>query len=159
MNKKLFLVLLTVVIYGKAISQKSNEMNHDISMFPKAMEGQKRVIIELPIQKNESDFKVEVYAGKYIKVDCNKHRLTGDFEQKSVQGWGYNYFNFNSNGTVSSTLMACKDSNKKEKFVISTAKLIRYNSKLPIVIFIPTGMEIKYKIWTRGTDELSAVEK
>lgn len=32
--------------------------------------------------------------------------------------------------------------------------LIRYNSRLPVVVYVPTGAEVRYRIWsTRGGGE------
>ena len=36
--------------------------------------------------------------------------------------------------------------------------LIRYNSRLPIVVYAPEGVEIRYRIWSAGP-ETKAVEK
>jgi ecotin len=36
--------------------------------------------------------------------------------------------------------------------------IIRYNSRLPIVVYVPEGVEVRYRIWTAGT-EVKAIEK
>jgi ecotin len=36
--------------------------------------------------------------------------------------------------------------------------LIPYNSRLPIVVYLPAGVEVKYRIWTAGV-ETSTIEK
>ena len=36
--------------------------------------------------------------------------------------------------------------------------LIRYNSRLPIVVYAPEGVEIRYRIWS-ASPETKAVEK
>ena len=28
--------------------------------------------------------------------------------------------------------------------------IIRYNSRLPIVVYVPEGVEVRYRIWTAG---------
>jgi ecotin len=35
--------------------------------------------------------------------------------------------------------------------------LIRYNSRLPVVVYTPTGVEVRYRIWSAGT-EVKSVE-
>lgn len=30
--------------------------------------------------------------------------------------------------------------------------LIRYNSQLPLVVYVPDGVEARYRIWTAGTN-------
>lgn len=36
--------------------------------------------------------------------------------------------------------------------------LVRYNSKLPIVVYVPEGVEVRYRIWTAG-EEATTIEK
>ena len=38
------------------------------------------------------------------------------------------------------------------------AYLIRYNSRLPIVVYVPEGVEARYRIWTAGA-EVRTIEK
>jgi ecotin len=35
---------------------------------------------------------------------------------------------------------------------------IRYNSRLPIMVYVPEGVEVRYRIWTAGA-EIKAIEK
>jgi ecotin len=36
--------------------------------------------------------------------------------------------------------------------------LIRYNSRLPVVVYVPEGVEVRYRIWTAGP-ELRAMDQ
>jgi ecotin len=36
--------------------------------------------------------------------------------------------------------------------------LIRYNSRLPIVVYVPEGVEVHYRIWTAGA-KVKAIKK
>jgi ecotin len=49
---------------------------------------------------------------------------------------------------------------KVDRFVTLGGKpyLIRYNSKLPVVVYVPEGFEVRYRIW-RADPEGKAVEK
>lgn len=163
MIKNIIIVCMTLIVSTAANSQKNlnskNKMkNHDVSMFPKATEGFERFVIELEPQQNEDDFKLELYAGKLTEVDCNRHTLSGDFEKQTLQGWGYGFYNFNSKGMIMSTMMACPDKTRKTAFVSSTSELVRYNSKLPIVVYIPKGMDVHYKIWERSNEEKKGIK-
>ena len=80
-------------------------------------------------------------------VDCNKHFISGKINDSIVDGWGYSYYTIESNGLIASTQMGCPDLTKTKKFISMESKMIRYNSKLPIVIYLPEGMEVKYRIW------------
>ena len=49
-----------------------------------------------------------------------------------------------------STMMACPDGKKERKFVLAGLgddAMLRYNSKLPIVVYTPDNVEVKYRIW------------
>jgi ecotin len=36
--------------------------------------------------------------------------------------------------------------------------LLRYNSRLPIVVYVPEGVEVRYQIWSAGKEE-NPIEK
>jgi ecotin len=36
--------------------------------------------------------------------------------------------------------------------------IIRYNSRVPIVVYVPEGAEVRYRIWTAGA-EVKVAEK
>lgn len=60
-------------------------------------------------------------------------------------------------------MMACpEDSKPQVKFVtanLGDAAMQRYNSRLPIVVYVPQGVEVKYRIWEAGEDIRSAQVK
>ena len=130
----------------------SEKTSHDLSMYPEANNETDRHIISLPKLENEANNKIELYIGKDMEVDCNQHTFTGDLIKKNVEGWGYSYFNFESDGTVMSTLMGCPDDSKHHAFVYYKSELINYNSRLPIVVFTNKNYKVKYKIWSSETE-------
>lgn len=128
-------------------------------MYSEATEGSKRYCIEVPVRENESDYEVEIWAGKTIEVDCNQHKLVGNFKKEIVQGWGYPYYNFNTTGQLFGTRMHCPDQTLSAKFVRSASERIRYNSKLPIVVYCPKDVSIRYAIWSKNERTFEASAK
>ena len=118
--------------------------------WPEASAGMVRQVIQLPEQKNEHDFKVELVIGQTREVDCNRHSLGGNLETKTLQGWGYDYYVFTPANGMASTMMACPDNKKTSQFIPATLGengMLRYNSRLPIVIYTPKDIDVKYRIW------------
>lgn len=118
--------------------------------YPAAEAGYSRHVIELPAQANEAEYKVEIIAGKTLEVDCNQQRLGGQWQEKTVEGWGYSYYELGQVGPAVSTLMACPDGSRKQAFVRVGGEphLVRYNSKLRLVIYAPNDIEVRYRLWS-----------
>ncbi|WP_336993758.1 serine protease inhibitor ecotin [Lelliottia amnigena] len=121
-----------------------------IAPWPQADKGMKRQVIQLPAQDDESGYKIELLIGQNLEVDCNQHRLGGKLESKTLEGWGYDYYVFDNVTSPVSTMMACPENTKTQKFVtayLGDNGLLRYNSKLPIVVYTPENIDVKYRVW------------
>ncbi|THF65555.1 serine protease inhibitor ecotin [Pseudothauera nasutitermitis] len=130
----------------------------EIKPYPPAAEGQVRHVIQLPQQANEYDFKVELIAGKTMEVDCNHRSLGGEWQEKTVQGWGYTYYELEKVGPGISTMMACPPGSTRQAFVQVGGEplLVRYNSKLPLVLYAPSDVEVRYRVWAAGLESVPA---
>ena len=123
-------------------------------MFPKAKEGFVQHVIEVPKTENDYDHRVELLIGKIMLVDCNKHSFIGKVETVNLKGWGYKYLEISNIQNGPSTIMACNEP-KTEKFVtlyMRDESLRRYNSRSPIVAYVPKGYEVRYRVWSAGAD-------
>lgn len=131
-------------------SNPSAEVVSELRHFPAAKAGQQRLVIYLPekTREQEGDYKLEIMPGKMARVDCNRHFISGNLEKKDLQGFGYNYYEFTSNGEMGSTQMACPDGKMTDKFVYGQTELLDYNSRLPIVVYVPNGFQLKYRVWS-----------
>ena len=123
----------------------------DMKAFPPAEEGMTRHVINLPKQQDESAFKVELTIGKTIKIDTtNSYFFSGILETETIPGWGYDRYILRSLGTMGGTRMAVlPEAPKVERFISigGEARLLRYNSRLPLVVYVPAGVEVRHRIW------------
>jgi ecotin len=130
--------------------------------FPPAKEGMVRYVLQLPKQEDESSFKVELIVGKTVQVDeKNRYFFGGYIEKETIKGWGYPSYNVSKIGPMAGTLMAVDpDAPKVARFITLGGEpyIIRYNSRLPIVMYVPEGVEVRYRIWATGA-ELKSMEK
>lgn len=132
-------------------SQKNTHANiaEALAAFPQAKKNETRWVINLPKRVDENTSKVELFVGQTLPVDCNAYHLTGTLHQKTVTGWGYTYFYYQS-GDVVSTRMGCPDGSKHQAFVTAQPITVGYNSHLPMVIYTPKSIQVKYRILTAG---------
>ncbi|MFT4195103.1 ecotin family protein [Ottowia sp.] len=121
-----------------------------LSAFPAGLPGHHRHVIELPALPDEGSRQLELIGVKPMTVDCNSRGMDGRFEARDVQGWGYTYWVLDSQGQVRSTLMACPPGSQRPGFAEAEPLRVRYNSRLPVVVFVPEGMALRWRVWQAG---------
>ncbi|MTG98623.1 proteinase inhibitor [Myroides sp. BIT-d1] len=157
MKKILSILMLFAITTTGVMAQTVNRL--DPSIFPSPEKGYKQVLIEVPFSKNDNDKKIEFSVGKVMEVDgCNNFGLVGTLKEKNLEGWGYTYYSFESKGDVFSTMMGCPDAAKRNIFVSGKSELVRYNGRLPIVVYIPEDMEVRFKVYKTDGEEYFANE-
>ncbi len=123
----------------------------NMKAFPPADAGMSRYIITVPAQKDEYAFKIELIIGKTVKTDSvNRYFFGGTLETVSIEGWGFDRYILRKLGPMAGTLMAVDPNEPKVEHFITIAgdpKLFRYNSRLPLVVYVPDGIEVRYRIW------------
>lgn len=134
----------------------------DMKAFPPADEGMLRHVLQLPAKEDESLYQVELIAGQTVKLDQeNQYFFGGAFEQETIGGWGYPRYLIKELGPMAGTRMAINpDAPKVERFVRLGGEpyLIRYNSRLPIVVYAPVDVDVRYRIWSASEDMLTINE-
>lgn len=152
MTKFLPLAALALCATTGAFAQTAETPAVDPAIYPAPAAGEQRVILPLAPAENEDLLKVEIFAGKTLKVDCNRVMIHAPLEQGTVEGWGYGFTRIGALSPAASTMMGCPDGTKTETLVQLTlgegeGVFQRYNSKLPLVIYAPEGLTIGYRIW------------
>ena len=134
------------------------EAEQALQAFPLSEPGYQRHVILLPALDDEDEHKVELVSGKHMAVDCNVHGMDGQFNQVDLAGWGYTYWMLESRQQVRSTLMMCPDKQKHDAFVQTESVLLRYNSRLPVVVFVPEGLSLRWRVWRAGAMHEAAAD-
>ena len=156
--------LLPVALLGLAllIAPSALAQAKDLEPWPAANEGQERFVIRLPKLEDETGAKVELIVGKTVEVDpVNRFFFGGRLETETIQGWGYFFHRLDALGPMAGTRMGVPPGTPNEKKFISLGGdpfLVRYNSKLPLVIYAPEGCEVRYRLWKAGSMEKAATE-
>jgi len=128
----------------------------NMKAFPPAEAGMVRHVLQLPEQKDEAAFKVEVIVGKTVQVDeGNRYFFGGKIEEKTIEGWGFTRYMVSKLGPMAGTLMAVDpNAPKVPRFIAIGGEpcIIRYNSRLPVVVYAPEGVEVRYRIWSAAPE-------
>lgn len=115
----------------------------NLKAFPTAGEGMVRHVFHLPAREVEADAKVELIVGKTVELDAgNRYFFGGTIETKTIEGWGFTSYHVSALGRMAGTLMAVDPAVPKvPRFITLGGEpyLIRYNSKLPVVVYVPQG--------------------
>lgn len=134
----------------------------NMQAFPAADEGMIRYVLQLPKQDDESDFRVELIVGRTVEVDQgNRYFFAGKIEEETIKGCGFSRYLVSKLGPMAGTLMAIDPNAPKVKRFIMLAGepfFVRYNSRLPIVVYGPEGVDVRYRVWS-AAPEAQVMEK
>jgi ecotin len=138
----------------------SSNAGKELKAFPPAGEGMGRFVIMLPPRKEEELLKVQLLVGKTVKLDPqNRYFFGGRLETETITGWGYDRYVLKSLGPMAGTLMAVDPNEPKvDRFITlgGEPELLRYNSRLPLVVYVPEGVEVRYRIWRSDATVIAA---
>jgi ecotin len=140
-------------------AQIDNKPLEKIAPYPAATTGHQRLVIRLPQRQDEDAAKIELLPGKSMQVDCNNTWFNGVLTEHTLSGWGYTYYSLDKISGPASTLMGCPQGQEKHDAFVPVrgeGLLLRYNSKLPIVVYVPSGFELRYRFWLASSDQSKA---
>lgn len=131
---------------------EGQESKDNLKAYPAASEGMKRYVLHLEPMENEELFRVELQVGKTVELDeVNRYFFGGNLQEEPVEGWGFTKFVLNEIGVMAGTLIGVPpDAPKVSRFITlgGEPQLMRYNSRLPVVVYVPEGVEVRYRIWS-----------
>jgi ecotin len=160
MNTFAKLLIAGVIMHA---AQALGSEHPELSAFPMAEDGYERFVIVLPHKERGEDdaFRVEIIAGKEMLTDgVNIVRLGNAIEKRTLDGWGYTYYVVrDSTGTISTMMAPPEGAPLVKTFVSATPLHVRYNSRLPIVVYAPPGYEVRYRIWHANETFEKAISK
>ncbi len=123
----------------------------NLKAFPPPDEGMVRYVINLPKQRDESAFKVELLVGKVVRTDAaNRYFFSGTLETRTIDGWGFDRHILRELGPMGGTLMAPDPKAPQvDRFITlrGDPQLLRYNSQLPLVVYVPKDVQVRYRVW------------
>jgi ecotin len=141
-------LIVSVMMLSTAASGSDHTQ---LQAFPLADKGAERFVIVLPHKERgeEDAFNVEILVGKEMLTDgVNLIRLANTIERRTLDGWGYTYYEIVGSSDTITTMMAPPEGAPLVKtFVTAPPLLVRYSSRLPIVVYMPDGYEVRYRIW------------
>ncbi|MEB8433450.1 ecotin family protein [Cocleimonas sp. KMM 6892] len=147
----IFISLMLTVSPAMSQDSSQNNTHKELNAFPAATAGMERFVISLPHKERgeENAFKVELLPGKMMMTDgVNRIRLGTRIESRPLKGWGYTYYEVTGKDVGMSTMMGVPAGTQSlQTFVSGQPLTIDYNSRLPIVIYVPKGQLVKYRIW------------
>ena len=128
----------------------------NMKAFPPPDKGKVRYVLQLPKLDDESTCKVELIVGKTVLVyEKNQYFFGGKIQEETIKGWGFPRYIVSEIGPMAGTRMAIDpNAPKVNRFITLGGEpyLIRYNSRLPIVMYTPEGVEVRYRIWSVGSE-------
>jgi len=134
----------------------------NMKAFPPPDQGQIRYVILLAEQDNQSNYQVELIVGQTVKIDeSNQYFFGGQIKKENIVGWGFTRYVVNELGPMAGTLMAVDPhAPKVDRFIRLGGEpyMIRYNSRLPVVVYVPEGVDVRYRIWRAEPESKAANE-
>jgi len=133
-----------------------------LAAFPPPDKGMARHVLRLPERGEEAALRVEIIVGKTVLLEPgNRYFFGGRIQREEIKGWGYPRYVVAALGPMAGTRMAVDpNAPKVSRFVTLGGEpyLIRYNSRLPVVVYAPADAEVRYRVWS-GEKETRPIEQ
>ena len=147
-------ILTTIILLFSSLSYAEKisftpEINNILAKYPDRQDNLARNFIVLPPLENENNYKIEVFFGKTLMVDCNPKLLQSEYpQQRKLENTPYSYYLLNDVIVSSNNGNKCLNNQKSRQFIpsLNSTLLLPYNSEYPLVFYIPRNIQVKYRI-------------
>jgi ecotin len=164
------LLVASLALLGPALPPLAQAIPRlDLKPYPAPAVAERRWVIQLPgvlqpspdarISANPADWRVELIVGKEMTVDCNGPRLNGRIRSETLKGWGYAIYRVSAVTPGPSTRMACPpEQGPRQAFVALGPKpfVVPYNVSLPIVVYAPKEVQVRWRLWKAEREQREA---
>lgn len=154
--------VVALIVLASPVLLSAEDDNVDLKPSPAAREGQTRFAIRLAGKLHEDRFMVEILVGRTLTLDTvNQYWFGGSLIQQTIEGWGYPFWTVEVGKGMAGTMMAVPEDAPRIPRLVPVcfdSGLIPYNSKFPLVVYMPTGFEARYRIWSAGEPAQSQSE-
>lgn len=123
--------------------------------YPGPPAGMERKVVLLPHVERGADetLQVEFVVGRVIETDgINHYGFGGAIHERNIDGWGFSYYEVEGDLKQAASTLIGGPTNPAPRFVAGPGKLVRYNSRLPLVVMVPAGCEVRWRIWRADAD-------
>lgn len=131
---------------------RGQESKNNLKAYPAASKGVKRYVLHLDPRENEELFRVELKVGKTVELDeVNRYFFGGTLQEETIEGWRFKKYVLGEIGDMAGTLIGIPpDAPKVSRFITlgGEPQLLRYNSRLPVVVYVPEDVEVRNRIWS-----------
>ena len=144
----------------------------DLSGYPAPSAGLQRWVIQpsglLPqssdplISAHPIDWRVQLIVGKEVDVGCNSTWLSGPVLKMTrlPQAAGKALFVLDGPLVVMSTRQGCPPDTPRKRSFLTLGKqpyLVPFNASWPIVVDLPQGAELRWRVWKAETKQMEGV--
>jgi len=115
--------------------------------YPAALDGATRHVIHLPKVADPGRYRVELVPGRSELADCSLRGYSAALERRNLPG-GAPYYVLGALQPLPAA-GSCADPTRKRRFVRVRGDnlLLPYDSRQPLVVYLPAQMQLKYRIW------------
>jgi ecotin len=141
----------------------------DLSAYPQPAPGERRWVIQLPgvlppshdpaLSPDPREWRVQLIVGQMAEVDCNATSFRARLRAWRPGADQREAYRVDAVGPLVSTRMACPaGTGRRRAFVTMAGKpyVVPYNASVPIVVYAPAPLELRWRLWKAERDSREA---